>query len=39
MRPPVDESAPCLPPDDPSWDRWSVWRGGELPGDSEEDDA
>lgn len=38
-RPPVIESAPLapLPPDDPSWDQYSIWRAGEVvPG--EEDD-
>jgi hypothetical protein len=29
---------PALAPDDPSWDRWSVWRAGEIEID-EEDDA
>jgi hypothetical protein len=29
MRPPIDPSAPGLPPDDPSWDLYSVWRAGE----------
>jgi hypothetical protein len=29
MRPPTDPSAPSLPPDDPSWDLYSVWRAGE----------
>jgi hypothetical protein len=28
-RPPIDPTAPSLPPDDPSWDRWSVWSGRE----------
>jgi len=26
------EAEPALAPDDPSWDRWSVWRGGEVAG-------
>jgi hypothetical protein len=30
LRPAIDPDAPCLGPDDPSWDRWSVWRGGEV---------
>jgi hypothetical protein len=30
MRPPIDASAPALDADDPSWDRWSVWRAGEV---------
>jgi hypothetical protein len=29
MRPPIDPSAPSLPPDDPSWDLYSVWRAEE----------
>lgn len=29
MRPPLDPTAPVLPPDDPSWDLYSVWRAGE----------
>ena len=24
------EPAPALPPDDPSWDDWSVWRGDAI---------
>ncbi len=38
MRPPVDPTAPALAPDDPSWDAWSVWRGGEVQP-AEEDEA
>lgn len=26
LGPPVDPNAPALPPDDPAWDHWSVWR-------------
>jgi hypothetical protein len=26
LRPPIDPNAPVLPPDDPAWDHWSVWR-------------
>ncbi len=26
-----------LEPDDPSWDRWSVWRAGEIEPDDQED--
>jgi len=40
-RPPVPDQAPHepLPPDDPSWDRWSVWRAREVePGPVEEDE-
>jgi hypothetical protein len=29
MRPPMDPEAPVLPPDDPSWDLYSVWRAGD----------
>lgn len=29
MRPPIDPAAPSLPPDDPSWDLYSVWRAEE----------
>jgi hypothetical protein len=40
MRPPIDEGAPCLGPDDPSWDRYSVWRAGETePTEDEEGNA
>jgi len=28
---------PVPPPDDPSWDRWSVWRVAEREADAEED--
>jgi hypothetical protein len=38
LRPPIDPSAPALPPDDPSWDLYSVWRAGERPP-TEENDA
>ncbi|MEE3329302.1 MAG: ATP synthase subunit I [Myxococcota bacterium] len=36
----VDEPVlPALAPDDPSWDRWSVWRAGEvMPDDVAEED-
>lgn len=37
-RPQGDTPLPALAPDDPSWDRWSVWRAGEIEID-EEDDA
>lgn len=30
VRPAVDPNAPALAADDPSWDRWSVWRAGEI---------
>jgi len=38
--PPMPEQAPHdpVPPDDPSWDRWSVWRGGEVEPDLTEED-
>lgn len=38
MRPAIDPNAPALAADDPSWDRWSVWRAGETPA-NEEDEA
>ena len=28
-RPPIDETAPALAPDDPSWDRWNPWLARE----------
>jgi hypothetical protein len=38
-RPPVAEhaEAEALPPDDPSWDRWSVWRAAEVEPSEEEE--
>lgn len=36
-RPPVDESAPALAEDDPSWDRWNPWLARERTADEEED--
>jgi len=37
MRPAIDPNAPALEPDDPSWDRWSVWRADEtLPNEEDE---
>jgi len=38
-RPPVidHEPMPAIPPDDPSWDRWSIWRAGEIPAPVEAD--
>jgi len=41
-RPPLvaDAALPALEPDDPSWDRWSVWRAGEVePEDALEEDS
>jgi len=29
MQPPIDPAAPCLPPDDPSWDLYSVWHAAD----------
>lgn len=29
MRPPIDPAAPSLPPDDPSWDLYSVWHAAD----------
>jgi hypothetical protein len=37
MRPPIDPAAPSLPPDDPSWDLYSVWRAAERDPIGEED--
>jgi len=37
-RPPVDENAPALAPDDPSWDLWNPWLAREresAPGEEE----
>lgn len=38
LRPPVLPAGPALPPEDPSWDRYSVWLAGERPV-SEEDES
>jgi hypothetical protein len=40
-RPPVIDCAaePALAADDPSWDRWSVWRAKELESPEDEDEA
>lgn len=38
-RPAVDPDAPALPPDDPSWDHYSVWLAREVEPASEEDEA
>jgi len=40
-RPPVLDLGPeaALAPDDPSWDRWSVWRAGEVDPPDDEDHA
>jgi len=38
MRPPVLETGPAPPPDDPSWDAWNPWLARERdPAESEED--
>ena len=38
-RPAVDESAPALDPDDPSWDRWNPWLARERGELEEEEDS
>lgn len=38
-RPPVDPAAPALPPDDPSWDHYSVWLAREREPAPEDDEA
>lgn len=40
-RPPIDESAPRLDDDDPSWDRWNPWlaRESNASDESEEESA
>jgi hypothetical protein len=35
LGPPVDPDAPALPPDDPAWDHWSVWRADVVEPDEE----
>jgi len=38
MQPPVLETGPAPPPDDPSWDAWNPWLARERdPAESEED--
>jgi hypothetical protein len=37
-RPPIDPNAPALPPDDPAWDRWDVWRAREREADPDDDE-
>lgn len=39
-RPAPSEAAPLepLPPDDPSWERWSVWLAGEREPEAEDED-
>lgn len=37
MRPAIDPDAPAIAADDPSWDRWSVWRACELEPNEEEE--
>ena len=38
-RPPVDEDAPALEPDDPSWDRWNAWLARESSGEESDEDT
>jgi hypothetical protein len=37
LAPPIDSTAPSLPPDDPSWDLYSVWRAAERTPDPEDE--
>jgi hypothetical protein len=37
-RPSIDESAPRLPADDPTWDRWNAWLARENDVDENEED-
>jgi hypothetical protein len=38
-RPPIDESAPALAPDDQSWDRWNPWLAREDDAREDEEDS
>ena len=38
-RPAVDENAPALDPDDPSWDRWNPWLARERDALEDEEDS
>jgi len=38
-RPPVDENAPALDADDPSWDRWNPWLARERGEEASEEDG
>ncbi|MEB2345263.1 MAG: hypothetical protein OZ948_11030 [Deltaproteobacteria bacterium] len=38
LGPPLDPDAPALPPDDPAWEHWSVWRADVLPPPADEED-
>jgi len=38
-RPAIDESAPALDPDDPSWDRWNPWLARERAELEDEEDS
>ncbi len=35
-RPPIEEDAPALAPDDPSWDSWNPWLARERDDDEDE---
>lgn len=39
LGPPVDPNAPALPPDDPAWDHWSIWRADVVPPAEDEEDG
>lgn len=38
-RPPVDEQAPALPPDDEEWERWNPWLAREREAPETDEDA
>jgi hypothetical protein len=38
-RPPIDENAPALDPDDPSWDSWDPWLARERDDFENEEDS
>ncbi len=38
-RPAIDENAPALDPDDPSWDRWNPWLARERDDFENEEDS
>lgn len=38
LGPPVDPTAPALPPDDPAWDHWSIWRADVVEPARDDDD-
>lgn len=38
-RPPIDENAPAIDADDPSWDLWNPWLAREREADEREEDS